>query len=432
MGGMTMPFPAAGGAWWAPSAPLDDTARADDRRVADRRWDPLLVCVAAYILTAVGRIHQLFAPLELIHLAVIAGVLAIVLFVIDGNSLRRVKDVRGPTATLIAAFIFWMMVTVPTALVIGTSFDLVFNNFIKTAVMSLIIAASVRGVRDVERLAFVYLVAAVVYASVIVTRFDANAAGDGRLGHLYYYDANDFATFVVTAMPLAIHFLYSGESRRIRLFAAAGLVVLTFGFVWAGSRGGFIALVAVTAFVIFRFSAIPLRWRGWGTAMMAAVLLATASEQYWERMQTITSEQDYNHTSETGRLQIWGRGIDYMVGNPVLGVGAGNFPAAEGILSPLAERQQFGIGVRWNAPHNSYVQVGAELGVPGLALYIAVIVSAFFALRHGGRLTPPLAAALLGFVIGSVFLSLAYSEMLYTLIALAVGLRKVAGRAVEC
>ena len=362
----------------------------------------------------------------------IAGLLAIVLFVIDNHNLRQLKDVLGPTAMLMAAFVFWMMVTVPTALIIGTSFDVVFNNFIKTAVMSLIIAGSVRGVRDVERLAFVYLVGAVVYASAIVTRFDANAGGDGRLGHLYYYDANDFATFVVTAMPLAIHFLYSGESRRIRLFAGAALVILTLGFAWAGSRGGFIALIAVTAFVVFRFSAIPLRWRGWGTALIVAVLLATASEQYWERMETITSEQDYNHTSETGRLQIWSRGINYMMDNPMLGIGAGNFQAAEGLLSPLAERQQFGIGVRWNAPHNSYVQVGAELGFPGIALYIAVIVSAFFALRHGGRLTPPLSAALLGFVIGSFFLSLAYSEMLYTLIALAVGLRKVTRRAVAC
>jgi hypothetical protein len=54
-----------------------------------------------------------------------------------------------------------------------------------------------------------------------------------------------------------------------------------------------------------------------------------------------------------------------------------------------------------------------------------MILSAFFALRRTGDLSPPLTAALLGFVVGSFFLSLAYSEMLYTLVALAVGLRKV-------
>ena len=36
-------------------------------------------------------------------------------------------------------------------------------------------------------------------------------------------------------------------------------------------------------------------------------------------------------------------------------------------------------------------------------------------------------ASLLGFVVGAFFLSLAYAEMFYTLVALAVGLHKVTG-----
>jgi O-antigen ligase len=155
-------------------------------------------------------------------------------------------------------------------------------------------------------------------------------------------------------------------------------------------------------------------------------------------MSTITSHDDYNRTSESGRLQIWARGLGYMMSNPVLGLGPGNFQAAEGTLSPYAVRQQYGIGVRWNAAHNSFIQAGAELGLVGLVLFVGVIATTFAALRraggserarHGGRmretsLTPALTAALLGFVVGSFFLSLAYSEMLYTLVALAVGLQK--------
>ena len=67
----------------------------------------------------------------------------------------------------------------------------------------------------------------------------------------------------------------------------------------------------------------------------------TASDHYWRADGTITSDSDYNHTSETGRMQIWSRGIGYMLANPLLGVGPGNFPSAEGTLSPLAERQQY-------------------------------------------------------------------------------------------
>jgi len=95
--------------------------------------------------------------------------------------------------------------------------------------------------------------------------------------------------------------------------------------------------------------------------------------------------------------------------------------------------------VRWNAPHNSFVQVGAELGFPGLALFVAVITAALLALGRSRRnelaltdagerrppLTPALTAALLGFVAGAFFLSLAYAEMLYTLLALSIALEKV-------
>jgi O-antigen ligase len=143
-------------------------------------------------------------------------------------------------------------------------------------------------------------------------------------------------------------------------------------------------------------------------------------------------------------MQIWSRGIGYMMGNPLLGVGPNNFQSAEGTLSLLAERQQYGIGVRWNAAHNSFVQIGAELGLPGLALFIALIASTFAALRRSGRaeaamvrtaerppLTPALTGSLIGFVVGAFFLSLAYSEMLYTLVALAVGLHKVTRDAVH-
>ena len=237
-----------------------------------------------------------------------------------------------------------------------------------------------------------YFAGAVIYSLVVITRFDLGGGGAWRLGHLYYYDANDFATFVVTAIPLGIYFLHATPKMSTRIAAALGLVVLTLGFVWSGSRGGFIALGAVAVFIVFRYSAIPLRWRLSATALVVVVLVATASEQYWEQMETITSDADYNHTSETGRLQIWSRGIGYMIANPFLGVGPDNFPTAEGTLSPLAVRQQYGIGVRWNAAHNSS-RADRRRNMPGLTLFVAVIASAGCSERGAPKHAAPPALA---------------------------------------
>jgi len=405
----------------------------------DAKWDLLLVSVAGYILTAVGRVHQLFPALEVLHPAILTGVFAVGCYLIDRREDRRAKRLWVDTTKWLLVMFVWMILSVPGGINRGYSFDLVFGNFIKTVLMYFVIAGAVRGGRDVERLTAMYLLGAALYAGVVLLRFDVGNGDDWRLGRLVYYDANDFATFAVTAMPFGLYFAHRARTPLAKGLAMVALAALSAAFVNSGSRGGFLALAATTGFIVLRYTAIAFRARVVALALVGVVVLGTASDKYWEQMGTIVSDTDYNQTAETGRLQIWRRGVGYMLQNPIFGVGANNFGPAEGILSPLAERQQFGIGVRWSAPHNSFVQAGAELGGPGLVLFIGVIASAFVALSRsdlgrGARLGPSqaspdltqaLTASLIAFVVGAFFLSLAYSEILYTLIALGVGVHKL-------
>jgi O-antigen ligase len=417
----------------ARSVPTESPGR--QAREPDVRWDLLLLCVAGYLLTSVGRVHQLFPVLEVFRPAILTGLIAIAMYLADRHDERQSNLLWVRPSKYLIALLVWMILSVPGSLVRGTSFDLVFDDFIKTVLMYFVVCGAVRGPRDVKRLAAVYLMAAVLYAGVVVARFDVGSGADWRLGHLYYYDANDFATFAVTAMPFGLYFLHAGRRPRTRMLSAMGLAILTLAFVHSGSRGGFVALAAMIGFVVARYSAVPLRWRVGAAALVIGVLLGTASDQYWTQMGTILSDADYNRTNESGRLRIWSRGVGYMLQHPILGVGPNNFQAAEGMLSPLADRQQFGVGVRWNAPHNTYLQVGTELGLPGLIIFITLIASGFGALRQSARsrhapagadqLAQTLSASLIAFVVGAFFLSLAYSPMLYTLIALAVSLRRV-------
>ena len=401
----------------------------------DAHWDPLLVCVSVFVLTSVGRIHQLFPALLPLRPTLVAGALSIALYVIDSTRARRLRTVGSRTTTWALALLLWVVLSVPGSLWPGGSFELLTDDFMKTVLMYLVIVGAVRGPRDVERLAFVYFAAAVVFASVGLARF--GAASGGRLDHLPYYDANDFGVFAVTALPLGGYFIFSQRRLTLRLAACAGLVPLLYAFVQAGSRGGLLAFIAVTAYFLVRQTTIPTRWRVLGVLMIAVVFGAAASDSYWERMRTILHpHEDYNLTAGTGRWQVWSRGLGYMLDNPLLGVGAGSFATAEGRLSGIR---------RWMAPHNAYVQLGAELGVPGLVFFVGLITSALAALRavervRAGsgspagippRLAQSLIASLVGYVVGALFLSLAYAGMLWTLAALAVGLGKVTNMAVH-
>src|SRR4051812_3694522 len=79
------------------------TGRADvESRTAEQpKWDLLLLSVAGYILTAVGRVHQLFPVLELLHPALLTGSLAIVFYALDTQEERRLNRVLVPTSKLL-------------------------------------------------------------------------------------------------------------------------------------------------------------------------------------------------------------------------------------------------------------------------------------------------------------------------------------------
>ena len=414
-----------------PSAPASATPR-------DRHWDFLLVCVAAYLTTAVGRIHQLFLFLSPLKLVFVSATLAIVLYFLQQVGARRIRWVRSRSTTYLLLLLLWVALSVPGALHQGLAFSLL-TSFIKTVALYVLIVGSVRGFHDLERLAFVYFAAASVFSVVVLTRFPVGG-NNWRLGGLYYYDANDFAVFAVTAVPLGLYFGLTQAQLHRRLVSLGGVLAVLIAFIWSGSRGGFLAMLAVVAFFLFRYTAVRLHWRLLIMALIIATGWLTASDRYWTQMSTILhADNDYNRTELNGREKIWRRGIGYMLSNPVFGVGGSNFGVAEGTISPQARLQERGIGVRWNAPHNSFVQVGAELGVPGLLLLLAVIGSAFVTLHRvakverapstRSRAPPQLAqamqASLVGFVVGAFFLSLAYAEMLYALVALAVALGKV-------
>jgi len=213
-------------------------------------------------------------------------------------------------------------------------------------------------------------------------------------------------------------------------------------FVRSGSRGGFLALIATSLFFILSFRAMSLIGRLATIGVVAAVVLVVASDRYWRQIGSTFSETDYNQTNESGRLQVWERGLGYVLSNPVFGLGTDNFPSAEGMLSEMASRQQYGVGVKWNAPHNMFLQVTAENGIPALVFFVGMLASTFRVFKPpplqrrlrtrrspvSPALKQALGASLVGFIVGSIFLSLAYTQLLYVLVALAIGMHKIERR----
>jgi O-antigen ligase len=400
------------------------------------RWDLLRLATVAVLSCYVWRLQDVFPILTAMKASLLASLAAIALFLMSPAAIRELRRARHPVVKWAVALFIMMIISVPTSLWQGRSFSFILNDHSKTLIMMLLVVSSIRAFADVERYAIAHVLGGAIYSAIVLTRIQIGQGG--RLNDLYYYDANDLGMLLVATLPMVLYFTRRSAPTAIRLLALfiAGLYLLT--IVKSGSRGAFLGLIAVAIFVLLTFTSLPSRVRiGW---VIGGVFLLSVwgSAQYWTQMKTLLNPQDdYNWVGkeDTGRMEIWKRGIGYMLSHPVTGVGVQAFPIAEGTISPLAARQSLGRGLKWSAAHNAFVQIGAELGIPGLIAFVAMLIAAFRCLmpirRQRSRDAPErkaqaamaqaLQASLIGFAVTAFFLSQGYAAYLYALLGLIAG-----------
>ena len=88
------------------------------------------------------------------------------------------------------------------------------------------------------------------------------------------------------------------------------------------------------------------------------------------RVQTI----DFEETSTNTRLRYYSHGFNQLISSPIFGVGLGNWK----IVSIERDKDNIESYIIPYTMHNDFLEVGAELGLIGLVIFISIY---FFALR---------------------------------------------------
>ena len=402
--------------------------------------DLLLGALALMIWTYVWRIQDLFPVLGALQINLLSTALAVGLFLLDRDPVRRIGRIRSPILFCALAMSLLAALGIPTSLWPSNSATFLLTGFLPNLALMVLLAASVRGTRDLRWIVLASVLGAIVHSLYVFLTFGVGS--DGRMNDLIYYDANDLALVLVCTIAFTI-FLFVSGGWRVRLLAVAAAVLLMVTLVKTGSRGGFVGLVAVLLYVLLRYRAIPRRIRFLVVVGGAGMLSLVASDAYWASIRTLGDpRQDYNWSGRatSGRMEVWSRGLGYLAAHPVLGVGLRNFPTAEGTLSEESRtRAERGAGFKWSAAHNSFLEVGVELGVIALALFIGMIVAALHALGRirsaplmgdaatlrDVALACTLSASLVGFIVSGFLVSAAYFSLLYVLLGLTMGFTKV-------
>lgn len=183
-------------------------------------------------------------------------------------------------------------------------------------------------------------------------------------------DPNDAALTLSMGIAFLFYSLFqSGLSKTRRFFYYLTLILLFTGIIATSSRGGFLGMVAVILTIWWMsknrlkimFLAIV------AVTVAGSLLISFIPEKYIDDVQSISDKKD---NTRVERLRTWEIGWEMFKANPILGVGAGNFPNT---VNLYISKTSWWTGREKNLSgrqtHSLYFDVISELGSIGVLIY---------------------------------------------------------------
>lgn len=404
--------------------------------------DPMRLLIFLLILVSVSRIHSHFALIGKLRPAMLLAVLTLGYAYLNPHTLARTKLLTTVPAKTIAAIGIWACLSTVFGISIGASGKFILDVYTKVLLTGLLIVVATRHGRDLWLFVWAYVISSGVLvwmAWFVFGMSKADPQGISRLSNLYTFDANDLGLVLLIGLTLSL-LTFQTSGRLGKLISVVVILGVGATIARSGSRGGFVGLVAVALSLVFMMKTVALSKRLVTVGAIGIALALAAPPGYWQQMSTILEpKKDYNWSDTDGRKAVAKRGFSYMQRFPIFGLGINNFAKAECFLEEKGTGHIPGTGRRCTAPHNTWVQAGAELGFPGLVMWLVLTLGSVVGMNRlrrrlpkGWKRGPPeerflfqatlyLPVAMISFMATSSFLSFAWVDIVYILAAFIAG-----------
>ncbi len=190
--------------------------------------------------------------------------------------------------------------------------------------------------------------------------------GKGRISIPVLDDQNDYGLFLNCLIPIGFFLGQAENDKRKKIIYYLGLCICVLGNIATSSRGGFIGLLGVGAFLLYK-SKYKLH-----TLILAGTIVllvhSFAPQRYWDRMATIWTEGGEAGTGKE-RVESWKAAWKIFLDHPILGVGPYNYGAW------LAEKYAYeNPHTMWGrVAHSLYFTLLPEMGVVGTLLFLGIL-----------------------------------------------------------
>lgn len=374
------------------------------------------------------RPYELFPSLVwLSKSAFVVAVMTLAVFIPTQLGLENTITARPREVKLALALLITGLLSIPLALEPSRAVQS-FIEFFKVVAMFIVMANVLRTEKRLKALMLLVLFASCVLSLAALNDYlQGNLALQGRriaglIGGLFS-NPNDLALHLVTMIPISLSLGLGSRGVFSKILYLICALLLMAGMVATFSRGGFLGLICVIGFLVWKlarrnrvvFGAIAL------VVILAAIALAPGA--YRSRIATTSDD------SAVARTDDLKRSILVAARHPLFGVGMDNY-----ILYSNVNK----------ATHNAYTQVASEMGLAALLIYLGFLITPFNRLRSivqaftTARPKPAvyylaigLQASLVGYMVVSFFASVAYLWYAYYLVAYAVCLRRLCSDSTE-
>jgi O-antigen ligase len=382
--------------------------------------------LAAFYFVYCARPEDWIPGLGIIPLAKITGICAFVaLLASAGKAKRSIRDLPREGFYLLAIIGLMYFSAVLSPVWRGGAFSHT-TDFSKIFVAWVLTFLVVTDFEKLRRIIFIQAVSVALIAVVSVIKGRGHERLLGVLGGIYS-NPNDLAFAIVLSLPFCLAFVMTSKGVFRKLAWVAAVLVMLLALMMTASRGGFISLVVTGIVCLWYFGVKGRRfYLIAATAVVGFVLLLTAGGKLKDRFMAVTGEgmdtsmENKAYGSFEERQFLMKRAAEGIIHYPILGIGVRTFPTYSGI---------------WREVHMTYLQIGVEVGVPALVLYLLFFARGFGNLRKIRRrrnLDPEivlfngaLTASLVGFVVGALFSPEAYQFFPYFAVAFTAALLRI-------
>jgi len=290
-----------------------------------------------------------------------------------------------------------------------------YTSFLVLFFVTVIVLSSLKRLRCSALVA----IGSLAFASLYVLREwqKHHGAGEGWRPGWVVGDANYFTVSAILALALGLYLAGDPDRPRLeRTYCSICFVLTLAAVIVAASRGGFLGLVTAFLLGLYR-SRKPLRNLALTGFLSVPLILVAPSSPVHRIMYPSPSDKK---SIQLHRI-LWKTGLHMVEKHPLTGVGLGRFKPVEDQYWEVPLNRAF-------IAHNAYVEIAAEMGLPALLLFFAILFYSYqsfekvrimalkFRIPLLSRLAAGLEVGLVGCSVSLFFVSGQYQKLLWFVI----------------